>query len=305
MAILDILVPHYNDPEGLVLSLRSIVQQEWQGAKRIVIADDGSSQDAKFAVNAIVEDFRQLNSGEAPLQIDLLMNEVNRGRPFTRNVLLDSIESRYVAWLDAGDEWYPGKLTAQFDLLGLVEASHSKKLTWITCDYDWRWLGGKTKKIRQRTDQDQHKALLMGSSLRAYLWTLLGQAETFKTVGYFDERLPRMQDLDYFIRFVSHGGVIRNPDSDDPHCVYHKSDLGRDADEIRACNAVIYDKHRVIFNRYGENFRKMRLFHMDMLAARFAQNNRDRRKARIYMWSAFKNRPWAFAKHVSKRGLSA
>lgn len=305
MAIIDILIPHYNDPEGLVLSLRSIVRQKWDGHKRIVIVDDGSSQDNQVAVQLIAEDFRQLDADNAPLEMELISNGTNRGRPFTRNVLLDAIESPYVAWLDAGDEWYPNKLKAQFDLLELVEASHSRKLTWITCNYDWRWSHGRKRKIKQQTDQDQHRALLMGSSLRAYLWTLLGTADSFRSVGYFDERLPRMQDLDFFIRFVSHGGVIRNMGGDDTYCVYHKSDLGRNADEIRACNELIYDKHRVIFNRYGESFKQMRLYNMDMLAARFARNNSEKAKAQRYMWSAFKHRPVAFLKHVRKNGLKA
>lgn len=304
MSELDILVPHYNDPEGLVLSLRSVVCQRWTGNKRIIIADDGSSEPARRAAQAIAEDYRNLDTNEWKLTVDFIQNPINRGRPFTRNVLLDAIESPYVSWLDAGDEWYPNKLGAQFDLLGLVEESHSNKLTWVTCNYDWHWNGGRKKKLKQRTDQDQHKALLIGSNLRAYLWTLLGSAESFKSIGYFDERLPRMQDLDYFIRFVSHGGVIRNMEGEHTYCVYHKSDEGRNADEIWACNALIYDKHRVIFNRYGDSFRKMRLYKMDMLAARFAHNNRDRRKTRFYMWSAFKNRPVTFLNHVRTKGFS-
>src|SRR5688572_3798090 len=102
MATLDILIPYYNDPEGLVTSLRSVVSQSWEGDKRVVVVDDGSSLDAKRAVQAIVSDFRQGDSAQSQLTIDLLHNEVNRGRPYTRNVLLDSIDSRYVAWLDAG-----------------------------------------------------------------------------------------------------------------------------------------------------------------------------------------------------------
>lgn len=305
MATLDILVPHYNDPEGLALSLSSVLLQDWKGDKRIVIVDDGSSQNHRSAVCTIIEDLRQRDTDKSPIRVDLLQNEINRGRPFSRNVLLDAVESRYVAWLDAGDEWYPTKLSAQFELMDLIEASQTDKMTWITCNYDWQWHGRRRKKNRQRTEQDQHKALLMGTNLRAYLWTLLGSAESFRNVGYFDERLPRMQDLDYFIRFVSHGGEIRNLGTDDAFCVYHKSDVGRNADEIRACNALVYDKHRVIFNRYGDEFCNTRLYNMDMLAARFAQNNSDRGRARYYMWRAFMTRPWSFLKHVSKKGLVA
>lgn len=305
MATLDILVPHYNDPEGLVLSLRSIVRQKWLGDKRIVIADDGSNKDSRRSLDAIVDDFRAHSTEERPITIDVFLNEENRGRPYTRNVLLDAIDSKYVSWLDSGDEWYPRKIAKQFEVIGTIEAAHLAKPYWVTCNYDWAWNGGRRRKIIQRTDQDQHKALLMGRSLRAYLWTLLGHADAFKCVGWFDERLPRMQDLDFFVRFVSHGGIIRNIKGEDAYCVYHKSDIGRNAKEIRACNALIFDKHRVLYNRYGESFCKMRLYDMEMLAARFAQNNSEKTSARHYMWDAFRHRPIAFLKHLRKNGLKA
>ncbi|WFU50230.1 glycosyltransferase family 2 protein [Sinorhizobium terangae] len=297
MATLDILIPHFNDPEALALSLRSVRRQTWQGDLRVVVADDGSRPDIKKAVSAMAE--------HSEIKIDVLFNPVNRGRPYTRNVLLDAIDSDYVAWLDAGDEWYPKKLAEQFDRVELVESSHMGTPFWVTCNYDWAWVGRRKKKIVQKTDQDQAKALLIGSSLRAYLWTLLGPAQSFKDVGWFDERLPRLQDLDYFIRFVLHGGSIKNVREDGTFCVYHKSDVGRDAEEIRACNTYIFDKHRVLFNRYGDSFKAMRLYNMEMLAARFAQNNRSGKLARQYMWRAFKARPRAFLNHVRKNGLKA
>lgn len=297
MAMLDILIPHYNDPEGLALSLRSISRQTWQGDKRIVIADDGSRPDLRRAVAAIAE--------HSKIKIDVVFNEINRGRPFTRNVLLDSIESQYVAWLDAGDEWYPKKLQIQFDRVALTESARMDRPFWVTCNYDWAWSRRRKRKTAQRTEQDQVKALLVGSTLRAYLWTLLGPAQSFKDVGWFDERLPRLQDLDYFVRFVTHGGVIKNVKHDGALCVYHKSDLGRDADEIRACNAHIFDKHRILYNRYGDDFKAMRIYNMEMLSARFAQNNKNANLTRQYMWRAFKARPKAFLNHALKNGFKA
>lgn len=292
--MLDILIPHHNDPEGLALSLRSISKQTWGGAKRVVIADDGSKLDWQHVLEEIVD--------ESQLRIDLIRNHANRGRPYTRNVLLDSIQSPYVAWLDAGDEWYPRKLELQ---MACIDQLPSNESTWLTCNYDWAWVGRKRKKVIQRTNHDQVRALLMGSSLRAYLWTLLGSAQSFKNVGWFDERLPRLQDLDYFIRFVTHGGRIEKLQDDEALCVYHKSDVGRNAEEIRSCNAYIFDKHRVLFNRYGHEFTRMRLYNMEMLAARYAQNNKSTRLAYRYMWRAFRTKPNAFMKHIGKKGLKA
>jgi len=67
---------------------------------------------------------------------------------------------------------------------------------------------GYIRQVRQVTEQDQIKALLLGKNLRAYLWTVLCEAGSLRDVGRFDENLGRLQDLDYFIRFVLKGGVL-------------------------------------------------------------------------------------------------
>lgn len=295
MPALDILIPHFNDAEGLDLTLKSIAAQTWRGDLRVVIADDGSRGEQVDAARALGESFGH--------PVTFIANGGNRGRPYTRNVLLDAIDSPYVAWLDAGDEWFPEKLAVQFDALAKADAEHD--FVWMTCHYRWHWQGSeKIYRMKlQRTDLDQLKALLVGTDLRAYLWTLLARRETFASVGWFDERLPRLQDLDYFLRFVLKGGMILAPPGEDPLCVYHKSDLGRSADQIRDCNAYIFDKYRVLYNRYGTRFLKTRLFHMEMHSARFAANNDDFQKANGYMWRAARAKPRLFLRHLRRKGF--
>jgi len=296
MATLDILIPHYNDADGLALALRSIASQTWDGSIRVVVADDGSRPEARDAARVLGEGFAH--------PVTFLANARNRGRPYTRNVLLDAIDSPFVAWLDAGDEWYPEKLAVQFAALAEAEAAAPGQALWMSCHYHWKWLDQQAHRIkRQLTDQDQVRALLVGTDLRAYLWTLLGRAETFRNVGWFDERLPRLQDLDYFLRFVLKRGRIIEPGRLEALCVYHKSDLGRSAAQIRQCNAYIFDKYRVLYNRYGRKFRRTRLYHMEMHSARFAANNDDHALARTYMWKAARARPRLFLRHLRRRGF--
>ncbi len=175
---------------------------------------------------------------------------------------------------------------------------------WMTCNYHWKWQDGmQVRKRFQKTGQDQLKALLVGTDLRAYLWTLLGRAEAFTSVGWFDDRLPRLQDLDFFLRFSLKGGRILAPETTEALCIYHKTDFGRSADQIRECNAYIFDKYRVLYNRYGMKFRRTRLYHMEMHSARFAANNFDRQKTYEYMWRAAMARPRLFFRHMTRKGL--
>lgn len=281
---LDILVPHYRDPAGLALSLASVRAQSWTGDMRVVIVDDGSPA-ADFAA---VE--RQ--AAEFGLPVTLERNPVNRGRPYTRNRLLGLIDSPFVAWIDSGDVWYAEKLDKQFEHVSRLRLTGADLArTWITCHYDWQWHGGRARLTRQETDCRQLRELMLGQRLRAYLWTLLAPAEAFLKAGRFDERLPRLQDLDYFVRFVRGGGRLVAPPHKGPLCRYHKSDIGRDAAEIRRCNELIFEKNRPALQAYGPAFVKTIRYNAERLSARYAGNNGGRAQAAWYLGRAFVAHP--------------
>jgi glycosyltransferase involved in cell wall biosynthesis len=284
MSCLDILIPHYRDLDGLRESLASIAAQTWTGDMRVVIVDDGSEPEIFRAVEAEAE--------ACELPVTLQRNSENRGRPYTRNRLLDAIDSPFVAWLDAGDIWYPEKTEKQFDQINRLRyEGHNEHRYWVTCNYDWQWVGRRARLIRQEVDVRQFRELMLGQNLRAYLWTLLGSAEAFRIAGRFDERLPRLQDLDYFARFVLGGGILTNCGERRAQCRYHKSDMGRNADEIRACNTLIYRKYRSHLQGYGPSFLKTIHYNADMLSARYAANNGSRLRHLYYTTRAVAAHP--------------
>ena len=293
MSRLDILLPHYKDIEGLALSLASIAEQTWTGDMRIVIVDDGSPRADFAAVEAL--------AAEQELPVVLKHNKQNCGRPYTRNRLLSLVDSEYVAWLDAGDEWYPEKIERQFEHLSRLRfAGEDVSRVWITCNYDWQWAGRRARYKVQEIDSEQVRELMLGERLRAYLWTLLGTAESFKSVGPFDEALPRLQDLDYFIRFVRGGGILSAPVQRGGLCRYYKSDVGRDAAEIHRCNQRIFDKYRTSYQRYGPDFVSQIRYNAETLSARYAKNNGANLTRGWYLAKAFAASPrrtLSLAKH--------
>ncbi len=286
MTTISILIPHYNDPDGLVLSLRSIVGQTWRGDREVVIVDDGSRPEVQQRVDEIV--------GASSERIRLVKNGVNRGRPWTRNVLLDNADGKYLTWLDAGDEYYPRKLELQLEALYRARYQQVPGPVWSTCASDWRWQGSPRKKrIPQPVDGDQVANLFLGSC-RAYLYTLLGTTQSFRDVGYFDLNLPRLQDLDFFLRFVEKGGTLVLPPSPESLCVYHKTDLGRNGEEVLRCNQYLFRKHAGLLLSRSRRFRRNRQFQQFMLAARFTANNDDRMRTAKYVAQSAVAAPFGF-----------
>ena len=281
---LDVLIPHYRDPDGLAQTLASIGGQTWTGDIRIVIVDDGSPAKEFHAVKGLMDD--------QPFPFILERNPQNRGRPYTRNRLLDSIDNEYVTWLDAGDVWYPDKLAVQFEHINRLRfGGEDISRIWVTCNYDWQREGGRCYQVNQDVEGDQLRELLLGQRLRCYLWTLLAPASAFREIGPFDEQLPRLQDVDFFLRFVRAGGMITNPPYIKALCRYYKSDLGRSAREIRACNRRIFEKYRTSFEQYGSEFLSTVRYNAETLSARYAKNNGDTLNRIYYIARAFVAHP--------------
>jgi glycosyltransferase involved in cell wall biosynthesis len=293
---LDVLVPHYEDVAGLRASIASVAAQTWTGDLRVVVYDDGSSAPTQRAAETALQ-----RSG---LEGRFIAGARNRGRPFARNALLEAAQAPYIAWLDSGDIWYPRKLGAQFDALSAAMlAGRDTGSIWVTCNYDWQWIDGKPRPTCQNTGQDQTRALLVGNSLRGYLWTILGARRAFEKIGAFDPNLTRLQDLDFFLRFCSHGGRIISPADPDPLCRYVKSDIGRNAGEIGRCLDHLFRKHRPLYERHGARFVRMRRYEAALHAARFARNNGNTGLLWRLLFTAFMRHPRLAAAQYLKHGV--
>jgi glycosyltransferase involved in cell wall biosynthesis len=289
MTIVSILIPHFNDPDGLALTLRSVEAQTWKGDREVVVVDDGSKPEVQARLEEVVE-----ASSE---RVRLVRNPQNRGRPYTRNVLLDSADGKYITWCDAGDEFYPEKLERQLEGLYRARFVGYQANVWCICNYDMHWANRRATGRNQEVNGDLLGNLML-STLRAYLFTLLGSTQSFRDVGYFDTNLPRLQDLDFFIRFVTKGGMFVLPSTHTPLCVYHKSDVGKAGDEILRCSKYIYKKHEAALMTHSRRFRRNRQFDHYMLAARFTANNNDLLKTIRYRATAAFYSPVAFSRRL-------
>lgn len=267
---LTVGIPAFNAGASLEAAVRSILRQTWRGTLEILVVDDGSTDDTVAVATRLAERYGAVR---------VVRHDRNRGRPTARNTILREARGRYLTWMDADDEWYPNKLALQFDQLFTHEASpdHDPKQPVICmCAFDWKWShSGKPSHRTPDISGDQLKGLLAGR-IGAYLWTMLGTLQAFRDVGDFDEKLPRLQDLDFTIRFVARGGRLIMSDARVPLCLYHKDDDGKPGRVIAESMAHIRQKHRPLFLQYGPRFlRSARRQHF-LLVSRHGYRNEGR-----------------------------
>ena len=264
-------LPVYNDPDGLRDSVPTVFAQSWEGDLRLLVVDDGSTDETP----AVLEELTAAYGA-----IHVIRHPENLGRPRARNRILEEAGDGFLAWIDSDDLWHPRKLELQIATL-LAEDPESNEP--IICTTPFRWVYSDRDQERVKVPDvsgDQVLKALTGT-LHPYLWAMLGRVEVFRQAGGFDERLPRRQDFEFFLRFLDGGGrVVRTP-SESPLCTYMKTDVGRSSEEIAAANEIIQQKHEHLYRRYGRRFTLEGRRKRYLLVARFQAHNGQPLRSRM------------------------
>lgn len=269
MVDITVCIPAYNCANTIERAVGSILKQTLVAEIEILLCDDGSSDNTLEILEALAQSHPEVR---------VLRNNRNRGRPYTRNRLIDEARGTYVTWLDADDEKYPQMMEQQYNALESIrreEGEDGLDGTLVFTNFDWLWPDKDEPIFMQPPEASYHMEYLLNAQFGGYLWLMMGSAETFRTVGGFDRSLPRLQDLDFFIRFVQKGGKFRRVESAAPLCVYYKDDRARGAMDVWRSWAHIWRKHRLLFYAYGyDNALKWRHHHY-RVSRRFAKANND------------------------------
>lgn len=103
----SIIIPAFNDQLYVRFAVQSVLKQDVHNMT-VHVVDDASRDNTVESVRELAKDDRR---------IVLHSLAYNRGPAIARNIGLSASTDRYVAFLDADDYWYPGKLAAQLQTL--------------------------------------------------------------------------------------------------------------------------------------------------------------------------------------------
>lgn len=182
---LSVVIPAHNAAATLARAIRS-VQAQQPPPDEIIVVDDASS-DASVAIAQ--------RCGITPLRL-----ATRQGAAAARNQGVRAARGAVIGFLDADDEWLPGKLAAQLPLL--AEAS------FVACDArlfaaDGAPLGPLFGGARPRPGPACWQGLLAHNTI-ATSCVLVWRA-AFDAVGGFDPALPVAEDQDLWLRLARAG----------------------------------------------------------------------------------------------------
>ncbi len=186
----SVIIPAYNAAATLRRALDSVAAQRIDGLD-VVVVDDGSA-DATAEVAAA-----------HAVGARVVRHATNRGSSAAVTSALAAARHDLVAFLDADDEWLPGKLAAQLAVLGEHIALVATGFAFVGVDGSIRWTYG--EEPAARAGAGFWKALLEHSMIAKP--TVLTRASLIASAGGLDPALTVAEDQDLWIRLALAGPV--------------------------------------------------------------------------------------------------
>ncbi|WP_085535956.1 glycosyltransferase family 2 protein [Massilibacteroides vaginae] len=181
--LVSVVIPVYNTPKLLEITLKSVINQTVTDVEILVI-DDGSTVDIEFVINRINDNrikYYKLEHTNANV---------------ARNYGIRKSVGRYIAMLDSDDLWCNNHLQECFELLqdnadGLYGSLILKKEDISQ---------GKTFFVRALKQKETMVDYLLQNGYGAQTSTFFMTADSMKDI-LWDPKLKRHQDYDFVIRY--------------------------------------------------------------------------------------------------------
>lgn len=204
----SVIVPNYNRTTSLLRAVMSISIQTLP-PREVIIIDDGSDDDTiKYCC-----DLLRLFSDS--LSIRMIRIDRNQGANFCRNTGIHSAGSKYVAFLDSDDMWFPKKLEKQ---MGLIESAMTTDRRPVLSGTGRYRVTGRGEIIARQYGASNFNAYdIRVSNIIGTLSSVVVETSVARTINGFDESLPACQDWDFFIRIASY---VQYVGTSEPLCVY-------------------------------------------------------------------------------------
>jgi hypothetical protein len=194
-----VILPTCNRAQVLRRALHSVLEQTGVPLE-VIVVDDASTDDTPQVLQEFMDP-----------RVHCLRLPARQGAAAARNAGIRESRGAWLAFLDSDDEWLPGFLEA---VLGAAQGSDERLGVLYT---RFERLDGKRRVVtpgqlrtwlsllplrRYRLSGDLGCALARGNFIT--LQSTLVRRTCLEQVGMFDERLPRLQDWELWLRLAPH-----------------------------------------------------------------------------------------------------
>ena len=180
-----VVMPAYNAAAYLSQTIESVLSQSFTNFELIII-DDGSTDDT----SEIAQKYSEIDN-----RVKVLLQS-NQGVSATRNKGISLSQSKYIAFIDADDKWFPENLKLHFEHLEKnphLGVSYAK-VEFLHPDGNHT---GKIARGRLTKLQPQH---FLYENPTMTVSNIVVRRQVFEEVGCFDCTMSYSEDIDFLFR---------------------------------------------------------------------------------------------------------
>lgn len=170
--LVSVILPVYNGARYVGEAIESVLSQDYRPIECIVVDDGSSDESAQIIARYPVTYIRQAQAGPGA----------------ARNAGVGAASGEILAFLDQDDQWAPGKLSAQVDIL------RSSPVAGYSTTLQRSWLEDGVDRPSWITAEQ------LESDSGLFPGMLVATREAFEKVGPFLEDLRAASDADWFFR---------------------------------------------------------------------------------------------------------
>ncbi len=192
--LVSVVIPVFNGEKYIRCAIESVLEQDYQPIE-IVVVDDGSSD----ATLDILGGFGNRIS---------IYRQPNKGSAAARNLGIRMAKGTYIAFLDADDYWFSGKISVQMRALQATGCTmaYTRFLFWnVSSDNSWPDPASVLSEDQAGPNEKSRlepRWVYADLLLDCLVWTstVLIQKEELNRIGGFNEDLRKGQDYDLWLR---------------------------------------------------------------------------------------------------------
>lgn len=186
----SVIITSYKADSRLDEAINSVLNQTYSNYEIIVVDDNNPDTPERLFTEQLMEKYNDYGN------IIYIKHEKNKNGAAARNTGIETATGSYIAFLDDDDYYYPTKIEETVKLLE-ENPEYSSVYTSVEVYRDGRL-------VKSRTAEKSGyiwKELLLNEGLLGTGSNLFFKSSAMRTIGDFDERFIRFQDVEYMLRF--------------------------------------------------------------------------------------------------------
>lgn len=184
---ISVIIPVFNGENTIERALQSVAAQDFDGEIEVLITDDGSTDQSIALAELFFTKF------PIPHQI---ISQQNSGVSKARNEAMKKASGKYLVFLDADDEWFPEKLSAQ------IEIMERYQLDFLAAKRSNQHILFPYRVSKNGLAEITFGRLLIRNEVHPS--TVIISNKVPEKTGFFDEKQRYAEDVNYWMRISEH-----------------------------------------------------------------------------------------------------